>query len=378
MPKTLSYIAMGSNLGDRGETLMQAVKMLSEVPGVTIRRLSQFVRTLPVGGPEDQPVYLNAAVEADVALAPRELLETLQAIERALGRDRAAERRWGPRTCDLDILLMGDAVVHEPPELIIPHPRMHERAFVLEPMMEIAPDAVHPERGKTVAEMLDDVRGGRVGPAEDPESVDDADAARDADEGPAPLISVIGLPASGKTTLAELLAMELPARLVREDYEGNPFLAQSYAGSADARLPAQLFYLLSRVHQLSSENWPAGGTMISDYGFCQDRVYASLRLVPHDLAVYEPLLARLAPRVVPPSVMVHLDAEPAVLLERIAQRGRSFEKAMTREFLSDMRRAYEGVVEAASCPVVTVRCDEVDLRNYQPRAELAERIRAEL
>jgi len=394
MARMLAHIGMGSNIGDRGDTLMRAVKMLSEVDGVVVRRLSQFVRTEPLGGPADQPAYFNAAAEVAVELSPRELLAALQDIERQLGRDRAREQRWGPRTCDLDILLMGETVAREEPDLVIPHPRMHERAFVLEPLSTIAPSAVHPVLGKTVSEMLDDVRSGRVKPSLQPpeESLRagelgrqagpgaaglDESAARDA-TGQAPLLSIIGLPASGKTTLAELLAMELPAKIVREDYEGNPFLAESYAGPDEMRLPAQAFYLLSRVSQLSASHWPATGTFVGDYGFCQDRVYASLRLSPEDFAAYEALHARVAPLVHPPKAMVFLDAEPAALLERIAVRGRSFEKAITADFLSAMRDAYNELVQAAECPVLTVRCDEVDLRNHRPRAELIKRIRTVL
>jgi deoxyadenosine/deoxycytidine kinase len=302
-------------------------------------------------------------------------------------------------------------VIDEEPDLVIPHPRMHERAFVLEPLSTIAPEAVHPVLGKTISEMLDDVRSGRVKPAPQPpedhrragegetasgvgtfngagegETASGVGTASGAGEvgtpsgaaGQAPLLSIIGLPASGKTTLAELLAMELPARLVREDYEGNPFLAESYAGADEMRLPAQVFYLLSRVSQLSAGHWPGRGTFVGDYGFCQDRVYASLRLSPEDFATYEVLHARVAPLVHPPKAMVYLDAEPAALLERIAVRGRSFEKAITADFLSAMRDAYNDLVKAAECPVFTVRCDEVDLRNHRPRAELIERIRTVL
>jgi len=383
MESVLAYISMGSNLGRRSETLMRAVKRLSEVEGVVVRRLSQFIETEPVGGPGDQPRYFNAAVEVAVELSPRELLEALQEIERQLDRDRSREERWGPRTCDLDILLMGDLVIDDAPDLTIPHPRMHERAFVLEPLSAIAPDAVHPVLGKSVSEMLDDVRGGRVTPATQPpdekaRATGQGESGAQAQAAQAPLLSVIGLPASGKTTLAELLAIELPAKLIREDYEGNPFLVESYCGPEPMRLPAQVFYLLSRVSQLSGAHWPDRGTFVSDYGFCQDRIYASLRLSPDDFAAYEPLLARVSPLVRPPSAMVYLDADPAVLIERIAIRGRCFEKAMTVDFLSAMRAAYNGVVEASDCPVLTVRCDEVDLRKHRARAKLIERIRAAL
>lgn len=150
---TIAYIGLGSNLGDRGDTLMAAVKQLAALKGIAVRRISQFVVTEPVGGPEDQPKYLNAAAEIETTLAPAELLGELQRIEASLGRDRSKEQRWGPRTCDLDILLMGQTVI-ETTELTIPHPRMHERLFVLRPLAQIAPQVVHPKLHKTVVELL--------------------------------------------------------------------------------------------------------------------------------------------------------------------------------------------------------------------------------
>jgi deoxyadenosine/deoxycytidine kinase len=190
----------------------------------------------------------------------------------------------------------------------------------------------------------------------------------------AALVSIIGPPAVGKTTLAEHLADELPARLLREDYEGNPFLAESYLGRAEARLPAQLYYLMSRTSQLSRLGWPAEGLAVSDYGFCQDRVFARQRLDAAELAVYEQVAARMASLVQPPDVLICLDASEATLLARIARRGRAFETAMTGDFLAAMRRAYGAEARAASCAVIEVDCDRVDVRDAAWRRGLAERL----
>jgi 2-amino-4-hydroxy-6-hydroxymethyldihydropteridine diphosphokinase len=131
-----AYLALGSNEGDRLSTLQRAVDLLDAAPGITIRRSSRIYETEPVGGPP-QPDYLNAVVEARTSLDPRELLEACHRVERSLGRERVV--RWGPRTIDIDILTYGRERIDEP-DLVIPHPRMHERGFVLAPLLELDAD----------------------------------------------------------------------------------------------------------------------------------------------------------------------------------------------------------------------------------------------
>jgi len=156
--KQTAYIGLGSNLGDRGDALMAAVKLIAQTKGISVKRLSQFLQTKPAGGPPDQPKYLNAAAEVETTLTPQQLLAVLNDIERTLGRNRKSEIRWGPRTCDLDILLFGQTVL-QTDELTIPHPRMHERRFVLKPLAEIAPQACHPVLKKTITDLLGEVEG---------------------------------------------------------------------------------------------------------------------------------------------------------------------------------------------------------------------------
>jgi 2-amino-4-hydroxy-6-hydroxymethyldihydropteridine diphosphokinase len=124
---------------------------LGETAGVQVERVSRFIETAPVGGPARQEDYLNGVARLRTSLDAHELLDVLQAIERRFGRERA--ERWGPRTLDLDVLLYDDAVI-ETERLIVPHARMHERRFVLEPLCEIAPEVVHPVLGLMMRELL--------------------------------------------------------------------------------------------------------------------------------------------------------------------------------------------------------------------------------
>jgi 2-amino-4-hydroxy-6-hydroxymethyldihydropteridine diphosphokinase len=149
-----AYISLGSNLGDRADRLDAAVRMLGELPGVRVRAVSPVYETDPVEVRE-QPRFLNLVAEVETELDPEELLTGLQSIEAALGRSRI--QRWGPRTIDLDLLLCGDRVVASE-KLEIPHPRMCERRFVLEPLADLAPDLPIPGRGRTVRELLENVR----------------------------------------------------------------------------------------------------------------------------------------------------------------------------------------------------------------------------
>jgi len=148
MPR--AYVALGANLGDRRRTIEFALERLAAVEGVELVRVSSLRETDPVGV-VDQPRFLNGVAQVRTTLPARGLLEALLGVESSLGRVRGD--RWGPRTIDLDLLLYDDAVVDEP-GLRVPHPRLHERRFVLEPLAELDPALVVPGRG-AVGDLLE-------------------------------------------------------------------------------------------------------------------------------------------------------------------------------------------------------------------------------
>lgn len=151
-----AYVGLGSNLGDREASLRNAIERLHLTEGVCVTGSVEPIETAPVG-PSNE-TYLNTAVELNTMLSARELLRACQMIEEALGRTRTPGKRWEARSIDIDILLYGNDIVDDD-DLVIPHPQMDKRYFVLEPMSRLAPNARHPRFDRTVVELLEALEG---------------------------------------------------------------------------------------------------------------------------------------------------------------------------------------------------------------------------
>jgi 2-amino-4-hydroxy-6-hydroxymethyldihydropteridine diphosphokinase len=172
-PWVTAYVALGANLGDRWENLVRAVQVLdtpAEVQVDLAGGVAGLYESAPVGGRADQPPYLNSVVRLTTLLSPRALLAHLLDVESRLGRQRT--ERWGPRTIDLDLLFYDDLIL-QTPDLTLPHPRLAERLFVLEPLAEVADRWRHPVLGVSVAELRDRCRTARLAaqPQDDPAGV---------------------------------------------------------------------------------------------------------------------------------------------------------------------------------------------------------------
>jgi 2-amino-4-hydroxy-6-hydroxymethyldihydropteridine diphosphokinase len=149
----IAYLGLGANLDDPRQQLSEALERLNAAEEVEVTRVSSFYRNPPLG-PSNQPWYVNAAARVRTRLGPEELLRLLQLVEAAMGRVRG--ERWGPRRLDLDLLLYNGEVIFAP-GLVVPHPEMHRRGFVLVPLAEIAPQAWHPVLGKSAGDLLSEL-----------------------------------------------------------------------------------------------------------------------------------------------------------------------------------------------------------------------------
>ena len=154
---TEAYIAIGSNLGNRHATIESAIHAIGSHNTIEILAISSIIETPPVGEIE-QGSYLNGVIHIQTSLNARALLDSLLGIEAAHCRDRSTEQRWGPRTLDLDLIVLADQVIDEP-GLVVPHPRLHERSFVLVPLAEIAPDIMIPVHNQTPRQLLKAING---------------------------------------------------------------------------------------------------------------------------------------------------------------------------------------------------------------------------
>jgi 2-amino-4-hydroxy-6-hydroxymethyldihydropteridine diphosphokinase len=160
-----AYLALGSNIGDREENIHQAIAMLRQTPEIDVVAVSNLLENPALGMGENAEPFFNAAARIETTLGSHALLHRMIEIERTLGRQR--HEKWSPRTIDLDLLLYGNQIISSQ-ELVVPHPLMHERRFVLEPLAEIAPDAVHPTLQMTIAGLLRDLPSRGVSPRSGP------------------------------------------------------------------------------------------------------------------------------------------------------------------------------------------------------------------
>ena len=320
----VAYVGLGSNLGDCQQILQQAIMALGKVKQTQVLRHSTWRQTEPLGG-MDQPSYLNGVAELTTSLEPAQLLTSLQTIESDMGRQRSG--RWDARTLDLDLLLMDQACIHTS-DLVVPHPQMHLRSFVLEPLVELSPVLMHPVLQCEVTQLLERLNHGNF--------VVQPEAPR--------LISIAGNIGLGKSTLARQLHDRLGGEFLPEPYRTNPFLARLYQGQHELALDAQLYFLVKRSEQLAPGHCRDGQFYWSDYWFQKELIFARRLLDSEQLDLYERIYQGFVETVTHPTVVIYLKGTVDLCLKRIEQRHRDYEQNITPDFLAALAQDYDSMM----------------------------------
>jgi len=321
--------------------LDQALDKLKQHERIDVVRSSEVLETEPLTQ-DGQAKYLNGVTELRTDLSPQALLRNMQAVETDLGRSR--QEKWGPRTIDLDLLLFGTEII-QTEELTVPHPQMHLRSFVLEPLCQLHGDLLHPVLGVCVAELKQRLNG--------------QDFALDAST--PQLVSIAGNIGVGKTTLAECLQAQLDGEVLYEPYDTNPFMPDVYAGKTELALDSQLHFLVHRAQQLKRSSLTGGKAYFSDYLFEKELVYAERLLDARQWALYQKVHEPFADMVTGPTLVLYMQDSSDHCLDRIQKRNRSYEQGIQTPFLDGLSEEYDRLIAGwQKSPVLRLDISEFD------------------
>tara|TARA_R110002167_G_scaffold51427_7_gene148867 strand:+ start:874 stop:2022 length:1149 start_codon:yes stop_codon:yes gene_type:complete len=331
----IAYLSLGTNLGSKPNNLQNA---LFEIQGKAgdIQRISPVYQSSSWGFEADD--FLNICITLETSLNPKELLETLLEIERSMGRTRFKEDGYEPRIIDIDILYYGkQTMVSE--ELVIPHPELPFRKFVLKPLADIAPQFYHPVLNKDSRNLLQECRDkGKL-------EKTGYRMFKDVQQ----LFSHIGFIAiegnigAGKTTLAHKISEDYNAKLVLERFADNPFLPKFYEDQGRYAFPLEMSFLADRYQQFSDDTSQYDlfkNFMISDYDIYKSLIFAQVTLQKEEFGLYRKLFNLMYREVKKPKIYVYLHQSTERLLEQIKIRGRDYEQNIGAPYLERINQGY--------------------------------------
>ncbi len=330
------YLSLGSNMGNRFEHLQNAVNALFEEVG-SIVKISSVYET-PAMGFEGDP-FLNCAVWLQTDIKPSKVLKTILDIEKKMGRKRNASKTYASRPIDIDIIFI-DGEILQTEKLIVPHPEMQNRKFVLQPLAELNAELIHPVSNKKIIKLL-------------AETVDKSLLQKQSKWLSNPMksynisqynyVAIEGNIGAGKTSLATKIANDFNAKLILERFKDNPFLPKFYEDAARYAFPLEMSFLADRYQQLVDDITQFDlfkESVIADYDVNKSLIFASITLPEEEYALYKKLFQVMHKDVPKPDRYIYLYQNTDRLLENIKKRGRKYEQSIEAAYLQKLNTGY--------------------------------------
>ena len=335
----LTYLSLGSNQGRKLNNLQEAIYEIAESIGA-IHKISSVYKTDSWGFKGDD--FYNICIAVSTYLPPEELLRNILNIETKLGRKREQNNKYTNRKIDIDILLFDDEIVFSK-NIIIPHPRMLERKFVLVPLAEIAGNTLHPIEKKTLTICLNN-------------TIDTSEIHKISSklQRPIPLIekynyvAIEGNIGSGKTSLSNLMSDEFNAKIVLERFADNPFLPKFYEDQERFAFPLEMSFLADRYQQLTDDLAQFDlfkNFIVSDYYIFKSLIFAQVTLQKEEYALYRKMFDIMYKEISKPDLYIYLYQNTDRLLENIKKRGRVYEQNIEASYLQKIHVGYTNFIK---------------------------------
>ncbi len=335
-----TYLSLGTNQGNKLQNLQKAVDLIAKKTG-RITKISSVYKTKSWGFEGSD--FFNICIGLTTEMEPEELMKTLLDIEKSLGRKRNESKTYSSRNIDIDLLLFENKIIRSR-ELMIPHPRMLDRKFVLIPLNEIAPKAIHPVTKTSIKQCL-------------AVCTDNTEVIHTGLKVKRPIsliekynyIAIEGNIGSGKTSLAHKFSEDFNAKLVLERFADNPFLPKFYKDQERYAFPLEMSFLADRYHQLSSDLSQFDlfkNFIVSDYYIFKSLIFAQVTLPTDEYKLYRKMFDLLYKEITKPDIYIYLNQDIDRLLSNIKKRGRAYEQNISPDYLKKIQLAYTNFIKS--------------------------------